>query len=84
MAHSQQNHQTLKLNPFNERLAQVAGEVEETLNQILQQPTTRLHEAMRYSVLGGGKRLRSYVLYEAASLFNVPLNQVLQVAPQSS
>lgn len=33
------------------------------------QPPARLHEAMRYSVLGGGKRLRPLLAYAAAECF---------------
>lgn len=35
-----------------------------------QQPPQRLHEAMRYAVLGGGKRLRPLLVYAAGHLFN--------------
>lgn len=36
--------------------------------------STRLHEAMRYSTLNGGKRLRALLVYCAGETFNVPLN----------
>ena len=35
-------------------------------------PEGRLYEAMRYSALGDGKRLRPYLLYESAGMFESP------------
>ncbi len=40
----------------------------------------KIYEAMRYSLLSGGKRLRPVILMETASLFNVPLDEVLPSA----
>lgn len=37
------------------------------------QPPTDLHRAMRYSVLGGGKRMRPLLVYAAGSAFGAPL-----------
>ena len=36
--------------------------------------STRLHEAMRYSTLNGGKRLRALLVYCAGETFNVPVD----------
>lgn len=36
----------------------------------------RLHEAMRYSVLGGGKRLRPILVYATGSALGVPIEQL--------
>ncbi len=80
MAHLQQSPQILKDSGFINHLDAVAQDVEKTLDNILPPPNSRLHEAMRYSVLGGGKRLRSFVLYEAASLFDVSRMHSLTVA----
>ncbi|MCB1634313.1 MAG: polyprenyl synthetase family protein, partial [Xanthomonadales bacterium] len=33
----------------------------------------RLHEAMRYAVLGGGKRMRPLLVYAAGSALGAPL-----------
>jgi farnesyl diphosphate synthase len=41
---------------------------------------TRLHEAMRYAVLGGGKRVRPLLAFAAAELTNAPLPNVERVA----
>jgi farnesyl diphosphate synthase len=55
-------------------VAQAAKDIETILEQLL--PNTdgleqRLLEAMRYSVLGGGKRLRPFLVIESAKLFSV-------------
>jgi farnesyl diphosphate synthase len=51
-----------------------AREVEQALDVLLPLPDgqeKRLIEAMRYAVLGGGKRLRGFLVMETASLFSV-------------
>ena len=55
-------------------LAQAAGEVEQALDDLLQVPDAaeaRLVEAMRYAALGGGKRMRAFIVMETATLFGV-------------
>ncbi|MFN0190713.1 MAG: polyprenyl synthetase family protein [Aestuariivirga sp.] len=42
-------------------------------------PKGRLRDAMEYAVLGGGKRLRPFLVRESASLFDVPEAQALRV-----
>ena len=42
-------------------------------------PEKRVVEAMEYSVLNGGKRIRPFLVKETAGLFGVPLNQALRV-----
>ena len=64
---------------FSRRLTAVAAEAESALerllgddalpNEVLRPP--RLMEAMRYTVLGGGKRLRPFLVLESAALFGV-------------
>ena len=44
-----------------------------------QGPEKRVVEAMEYSVLNGGKRIRPFLVKETAGLFDVPLNQALRV-----
>ncbi len=54
----------------NNRLAAYRARVENALEQILppvEITPSRLHEAMRYSVLGGGKRLRPTLVYAAGT-----------------
>src|SRR3546814_16734165 len=43
-------------------------------------PRGRVIEAMRYSALGGGKRLRPFLVCESARLFEVPEARALRVA----
>ena len=43
-------------------------------------PVGRLVEAMRYGTLGGGKRLRPFLVVESAALFDVPRAQALHAA----
>ena len=53
----------------------VQDEVETTLDRHLPAAATapaRLHEAMRYAVLGGGKRVRPLLVYAAGALFAAP------------
>ncbi len=55
-------------------MARVAGEVESALDDLLPSPDgpeARLAEAMRYATLGGGKRLRAFLVMESAALFKV-------------
>jgi farnesyl diphosphate synthase len=52
---------------------------EEVLKRLLPQPDVaprRLHEAMRYSVLEGGKRVRPLLAFAAAELVDAPLGRV--------
>ncbi|QEN88630.1 polyprenyl synthetase family protein [Labrys sp. KNU-23] len=58
---------------FHHRLASVASEIEDVLVTIFDVATTppvpaRLLGAMRYAVLGGGKRLRPFLVVETARL----------------
>ena len=55
-------------------LARIAGLVEQSLESLLPEPEgteSRLTEAMRYAVLGGGKRMRAFLVMESAALFSV-------------
>jgi farnesyl diphosphate synthase len=55
-------------------LARVAAEVESALDDLLPEPEgaeAKLAEAMRYATLGGGKRLRAFLVMEGAALFKV-------------
>ena len=51
---------------FSARVAACQARIEQVLERALSLPdpgTARLREAMRYSVLGGGKRLRPVLVY---------------------
>ncbi|MFL6798909.1 MAG: polyprenyl synthetase family protein [Xanthobacteraceae bacterium] len=64
---------------FQSRLTQVAQETELLLDRLLDANVApgertrpaRLLEAMRYAALGGGKRLRPFLVVESATLFGV-------------
>ena len=64
---------------FAARLTAVADEIEATLDGLLARASlpgevtrpTRLRDAMRYATLGGGKRLRPFLLVETARLFGL-------------
>jgi farnesyl diphosphate synthase len=60
-----------------------AQAVEEQLDRLLpvsDGPEQRVHEAMRYSSLVGGKRLRPFLVLESSKLFNVAPSCALRVA----
>ena len=64
---------------FQDRLGQVAKDTEALLDRLLAPPPVegerarpaRLLDAMRYVGLGGGKRLRPFLVVESAALFDV-------------
>jgi farnesyl diphosphate synthase len=58
---------------FNEWIKTVQSQVEEVLASCLPsatQPPAGLHDAMRYAVLAGGKRVRSLLIYASGELFD--------------
>jgi len=64
-------------------LARVAAEVETALQDLLPAPDgaeARLAEAMRYATLGGGKRLRAFLVMQGAALFSVDRRCAARVA----
>jgi len=73
---------------FKQRLDQVATDTERLLDQLLARKPipgelarpARLLDAMRYASLGGGKRIRPFLVVESAKLFGVPRRQALMVA----
>src|SRR5215475_15584259 len=64
---------------FQDRLGEVARDTEALLERLLgsspiddeRARPARLLEAMRYASLGGGKRLRPFLVVESAALFHV-------------
>ena len=59
---------------LDEAIAATAKVVNEFLGSVLPDPTGpegRLHEAMRYGTLGGGKRLRPFLMAETVRMFGV-------------
>ena len=64
-------------------LSETAAAVETVLDAALPRPDgpqARLHEAMRYSVLGGGKRLRAFLVRSGARLAGADDGGALRVA----
>lgn len=60
--------------PFSERISEyvsrIAGKLDDALPQAAETPG-RLHEAMRYSVLNGGKRVRPLLVYATGECLQV-------------
>jgi farnesyl diphosphate synthase len=68
---------------FEEALAESAQFVEESLDALLPAvagPEARVLEAMRYAALGGGKRLRGFLVVQSANLFGVDRRATGRVA----
>ncbi len=71
------------MDELKQALARAAVDVEATLERALgaeHQPEGRLVEAMRYAALGGGKRLRPFLLLQTAGLFSVAKRSALRAA----
>src|SRR6185312_7233172 len=72
---------------FSKRLDKTAEETEALLGKLLSDTLEadeiarpkRLMEAMRYSSLNGGKRLRPFLVVESAAVFGVPRGAALLV-----
>jgi farnesyl diphosphate synthase len=57
--------------------------IDAKLDQVLPpatQPPQRLHQAMRYSVLGGGKRIRPVLVYATGTALGIPAGELDGVA----
>src|SRR3981189_1074083 len=73
------------LSNFTKRLDQTAEDTEALLGKLLSDALLpdetarpkRLMEAMRYSSLGGGKRLRPFLVVESSAVFGVPREAAL-------
>jgi farnesyl diphosphate synthase len=60
--------------PFSERISEYTNRIAGKLDEVLPEPGQapgRLHEAMRYAVLNGGKRIRPLLVYAAGECLNV-------------
>ena len=68
---------------FDSALAACARAVEAELDRLLPKadsaPERQLFEAMRYAALGGGKRLRPFLVVAGADLFDAPKPQSVRV-----
>ena len=68
---------------LKEALAKACADIESTIDALLPMvpgDESVLLEAMRYAALGGGKRLRGFLVVEIASLFGADHKQALRVA----
>jgi farnesyl diphosphate synthase len=77
----------LSNSPLSPRLADALTVISQAVNAELDHllpvsdsPDSRVHEAMRYSSLDGGKRLRPFLVMQSASLFSVSEAAALRVA----
>src|SRR5699024_8199705 len=71
------NTQALDAEAFSAWMAKRVGQIETVLDKVLPGPDVvpaRLHEAMRYAVLGGGKRVRACLVYAAGEATGRPSN----------
>jgi len=62
-------------------LARAATEIERVVDALIPTsdlPESRLFASMRYAVLGGGKRLRPFLVLSAGELFDVPRERALR------
>ncbi|MCI0756969.1 polyprenyl synthetase family protein [Teichococcus vastitatis] len=69
--------------PLLAALAAAVAEIETTLDTLLppeEGPEAPLYAAMRYAALGGGKRLRGFLVLEGAAQFRVSRTSALRVA----
>ena len=64
-------------------LARVSADVDDGFDRLLAVPAdarARLYEAMRYSAIGGGKRIRPMLVIAGCDLFNVGRDRALRAA----
>jgi farnesyl diphosphate synthase len=68
---------------LGQQMSAVARDVDGALERLLPKPHglhKRVHEAMRYAVFAGGKRLRPFLVLSSSGLFAVERAQALRVA----
>ncbi len=73
---------TLTSNDFNQQLIQSQTIIEQRMAEILsgQIQHNQLEDALRYGALAGGKRLRPFLMFASAQLFNQDISNVLETA----
>ncbi len=67
---------------FSDDLKFIANKVDKLLEErfkVPNSPESRLVNAMRYSSIGSGKKIRPYIVFASSSIFDVPLNQSVLV-----
>lgn len=68
---------------FRKKMAELAADVEEMMGRLIpavDDAEARVVDAMRYSILAGGKRLRPFLAIAFADLYNVSRHSSLRVA----
>jgi len=68
---------------FQDWAGEIARNMEATLSMLLPAATvapTKLHDAMRYSTLGGGKRVRAMLTFAAGEVTRAPQHRLSMVA----
>lgn len=71
------------MNEFESELITVASRVDALLDSILPQPVgpeAELLDAMRYASLGGGKRIRPFLVVQSGSIFGMDEETMLRIA----
>ncbi|MDX1710396.1 MAG: polyprenyl synthetase family protein [Rhodovibrionaceae bacterium] len=71
------------MSALSQQMEETAAATEAMLERLLppvEGPRGRVVEAMRYACLGGGKRLRPFLLVRGAALFDVPDERALRAA----
>jgi farnesyl diphosphate synthase len=71
------------MDALKQAMASAAVDVEAALKKVMaseDEPERRLFDAMRYAALGGGKRLRPFLVLQGAELFSVSRKSALRVA----
>lgn len=71
------------MDALKQAMAAAAVEVDVTLQKVMAsevEPERRLFDAMRYATLGGGKRLRPFLVLQGAQLFSVSRKSALRAA----
>jgi farnesyl diphosphate synthase len=71
------------MDALQQAMASTAIDVEATLQKVMaseDEPERRLFDAMRYAALGGGKRLRPFLVLQGAGLFSVSRKSALRAA----
>ena len=68
---------------FQKSLRDSSLKIEDVLSKILEKKISNnknLNDAMRYSVLGGGKRIRPFLVAECSKFFDTDEDEILQIA----
>ncbi len=72
-----------EMTTFDDWARETAGDMEHAIGELLPPARSiphRLHDAMRYAVLGGGKRVRPMLAFAAGEISSAPIERVRVVA----